>query len=249
MALDEFLDVHFREGAPRPLGAVADDDVADRPSANVRSQRLLRAPQLRGDLGRREKRFHHRSIPSCWCPHIIANNISHHTAKGKRVRLIVRVGKVYWTKIDEAAAQVNDTLGEVLDVIVDVDKLILQTRYAPKPVTMVARRSRHDASGRCGGQCRQEARTDPAGPDWRERPLSPATDYTDGRLRDAAALGANPDLAVRRADVVVRDGIVHLWGVVPNDLMRRTCDAAVQRVPGVKQVMDHMHTAAGTRRR
>jgi CBS domain-containing protein len=80
-----------------------------------------------------------------------------------------------------------------------------------------------------------------------ERPLSPAIDYTDGRLRDAviAVLGARPELSIRRADIVVRNGIVHLWGVVPNDLVRRTCDATVQRVPGVKQVMDHMHIASG----
>jgi CBS domain-containing protein len=82
-----------------------------------------------------------------------------------------------------------------------------------------------------------------------ERPLSPAIDYTDGRLRDAviAALGARPELSIRRTDVVVRDGVVHLWGVVPNDLTRRTCAAVVQRVPGVKQVMDHMHIAARAR--
>jgi CBS-domain-containing membrane protein len=82
-----------------------------------------------------------------------------------------------------------------------------------------------------------------------ERPLSPATDYTDGRLRDAviAALAAKPELSVRRADVVVRDGVVHLWGVVPSDLMRRTCDSVVQRVPGVKRVMDHMHIATRAR--
>jgi CBS-domain-containing membrane protein len=76
-----------------------------------------------------------------------------------------------------------------------------------------------------------------------ERPSSTATDYTDGRLRDAVvtALGATPGLSIRRADVVVRDGVAHLWGVVSNDLTRRTCDSIVQNVPGVKRVMDHMH--------
>jgi CBS-domain-containing membrane protein len=82
-----------------------------------------------------------------------------------------------------------------------------------------------------------------------ERPSSTATDYTDGRLRHAvvAALGASPGLSIRRADVVVRDGVAHLWGVVPNDLTRQTCDSVVQKVPGVKRVMDHMHVAGMAR--
>jgi CBS-domain-containing membrane protein len=82
-----------------------------------------------------------------------------------------------------------------------------------------------------------------------ERPSSTTTDTSDERLREAvvAALGAAPGLAIQRADVVVRDGVTHLWGVVASDLTRRTCDSVVQKVPGVKRVMDHMHVAGGSR--
>jgi CBS domain-containing protein len=45
----------------------------------------------------------------------------------------------------------------------------------------------------------------------------------------------------KRADVVVRDGVAHLWGVVPSDLVRQAYCVAAENVPGVKSVLNHMH--------
>jgi CBS domain-containing protein len=88
-----------------------------------------------------------------------------------------------------------------------------------------------------------------ASSDSPRRPATPAADPVDARLRDAviAALGAVPGLSLRRADVVVKGGAAHLWGVVPNDMARRNCDAIVEKVPGVKGVLNHMHVAAASR--
>jgi CBS-domain-containing membrane protein len=96
-----------------------------------------------------------------------------------------------------------------------------------------------------------KALTSDAAPDEVRRPSTPATDAADGRLRDAiiAAMGAVPDLPIRRADVVVKGGVAHLWGVVPNDMTRRSCVALAKKVPGVKNVLDHKHVAAGRGRR
>jgi CBS-domain-containing membrane protein len=78
------------------------------------------------------------------------------------------------------------------------------------------------------------------------RPSMPATDPADDRLREAivAAIGTVPGLSIGRADVVVKGAVAHLWGVVPNDMTRRSCDALVQKVPGVKSVLNHMHISA-----
>ena len=76
------------------------------------------------------------------------------------------------------------------------------------------------------------------------------TDPDDARLRDAiiAAMSAMPGHSIQNPDVVVMAAVVHLWGVAPNDMTRRNCEALAQKIPGVKHVMNHMHvpaTAAG----
>ena len=78
---------------------------------------------------------------------------------------------------------------------------------------------------------------------------APATDPADVRLHDAiiAAMQGVPDLYIRPADVVVMGGAAHLWGIAPNENTRRACDALVQKVPGVKRVMNHMHVPAAYR--
>jgi CBS domain-containing protein len=80
-------------------------------------------------------------------------------------------------------------------------------------------------------------------------PLLPAAEPADAQLRDAiiAAMGTAPNLPIHRADVVVLAGVAHLWGVAPNEDIRRACDALVQKVPGVKVVMNHMHVPAAYR--
>lgn len=48
-------------------------------------------------------------------------------------------------------------------------------------------------------------------------------------------------------DVVVMDGVVHLWGVAPNDAVRQAYVDAARKVAGVKSLENHMHVgrAAG----
>ena len=48
-------------------------------------------------------------------------------------------------------------------------------------------------------------------------------------------------------DVVIRDGVVHLWGVAPSDSVRQAYVDAARKVAGVKSLENHMHVgrAAG----
>jgi len=67
--------------------------------------------------------------------------------------------------------------------------------------------------------------------------------HADDRLRsdvESAVRGRSWSLA-QRADVVVQDGVAHLWGVVPSDLVRQAYRVAAENVPGVKAVQSHMH--------
>ena len=43
-------------------------------------------------------------------------------------------------------------------------------------------------------------------------------------------------------DVVARNGVVHLWGEVPDEEHHRLCRAATANVPGVKDISSHMQT-------
>jgi CBS domain-containing protein len=56
----------------------------------------------------------------------------------------------------------------------------------------------------------------------------------------AAVSGQSWSLA-RRADVVAKEGVVHLWGVVPSEAVVERYEAAAANVMGVKAVRVHMH--------
>lgn len=45
------------------------------------------------------------------------------------------------------------------------------------------------------------------------------------------------------ANVMVRDGVVHLWGQVPDARLRRAIAATAEAVPGVKGVANHFDTS------
>jgi CBS domain-containing protein len=67
--------------------------------------------------------------------------------------------------------------------------------------------------------------------------------HSDDQLRrdiESAMRGRSWSLA-KRADVVVQDGVAHLWGVVPSDLVRQAYCVSAENVPGVKAVQSHMH--------
>lgn len=59
----------------------------------------------------------------------------------------------------------------------------------------------------------------------------------------AACQGRSWSLA-KQMDVVVNNGVAHLWGVAPNVLVRQAYRAAAGNVPGIKTVEVHMHVAA-----
>jgi len=68
----------------------------------------------------------------------------------------------------------------------------------------------------------------------------PAANQNLRREVEQALRGRSWSLA-RRADVVVQDGVAHIWGVVPSDMVRRAYRVAAENVPGVKAVENHMH--------
>jgi osmotically-inducible protein OsmY len=41
-------------------------------------------------------------------------------------------------------------------------------------------------------------------------------------------------------NAVVRDGVVHLWGIAPDEVLRQAIVVAAENVPGVRAVEDHM---------
>lgn len=70
-----------------------------------------------------------------------------------------------------------------------------------------------------------------------------AASSRDDQLRreiSAACQGRTWSLA-RQLDVVVNDGVAHLWGVAPSDLVRNAYRVAAGNVPGVTAVEVHMH--------
>ncbi|HTR83276.1 MAG TPA: CBS domain-containing protein [Reyranella sp.] len=72
---------------------------------------------------------------------------------------------------------------------------------------------------------------------------APAVDGVLRREVEATVRGRVWSLA-RNADVVVKDSVVHLWGVVPNEMVRRAYQVAAENVSGVKGVEMHMHVVA-----
>jgi CBS domain-containing protein len=79
------------------------------------------------------------------------------------------------------------------------------------------------------------------------QPTSPLT--VEQQLRDEIRASVNGlgGAVAQWFDVVVLDGVAHLWGVVPNDAVRQAHADAARKVPGVKSLVNHMHVgrAAG----
>jgi CBS domain-containing protein len=57
------------------------------------------------------------------------------------------------------------------------------------------------------------------------------------QIRDR--LGDEAWLDFSRLNIVVTDGVVHLWGTLKSDEQRRALDVAVRGIPGVTDVQDH----------
>ena len=71
---------------------------------------------------------------------------------------------------------------------------------------------------------------------------APQSPQSDGAIRaqllaDLEKLNWAPIAAM---DVVVRDGVVELFGVITDERQREALHVACENVPGVKSVKDHM---------
>jgi osmotically-inducible protein OsmY len=64
----------------------------------------------------------------------------------------------------------------------------------------------------------------------------------DAVVRDdvVAALSGQPWETALPRNVIVQQGVVHLWGMVNSVEERAAVRVAAERVPGVKQIEDHL---------
>lgn len=62
-------------------------------------------------------------------------------------------------------------------------------------------------------------------------------------IRDALMkrLEGEPWIDLNQVNVVVKDGVVHLWGVVDSEEQRRALHVAAEGVPGVIRIEEHLH--------
>jgi CBS domain-containing protein len=74
----------------------------------------------------------------------------------------------------------------------------------------------------------------------RRRQPSPQTDDLGIRKRLEERLEQEPWVDLSRLNIVVSDGVVHLWGVLGSEEQRRALKIAAEGVPGVKDVVDHL---------
>ena len=68
-----------------------------------------------------------------------------------------------------------------------------------------------------------------------------STQDDDLRREVVSAVKGHRWALAQRFDVVVKDGAVHLWGVVPNDTVHAAYREAVEGIAKAKSVVSHMH--------
>ena len=81
-----------------------------------------------------------------------------------------------------------------------------------------------------------------------------SADATPGSALPDKPLGQRVEDAFRQhawaaawqIDVVVHHGVAHLWGVVPDEQLRRAFQVAAEQVPGVTAVDNHIHVVPRT---
>jgi osmotically-inducible protein OsmY len=64
----------------------------------------------------------------------------------------------------------------------------------------------------------------------------------DGSIRKRiyTELKNQPSAPVNLIDIVVRDGTVHLWGVLLDERQREAIHVVLENTPGVKAIEDHL---------
>jgi CBS domain-containing protein len=75
-------------------------------------------------------------------------------------------------------------------------------------------------------------------------PASDGSQLTDAQLRRdvSDAIEKQPWASAWPTNVLVSAGIVHLWGFVPNDVVRKAYRVTAENIRGVKAVKNHMRT-------
>lgn len=78
---------------------------------------------------------------------------------------------------------------------------------------------------------------------YRSNPKPEAVQTTDSDIRDrlSEVLAEHSGVDLRRINVVVREGVVFLWGTVKSENQRRALTVAAESVPGVIRVEDKLH--------
>ncbi|WOD13468.1 BON domain-containing protein [Paraburkholderia kirstenboschensis] len=72
--------------------------------------------------------------------------------------------------------------------------------------------------------------------------------HDDASLRDAIVLEMRGKRwALPKQGVLVKDGVVHLWGVIESKEERRAIRVAAEGVPGVRCVESHLEFPRGSR--
>jgi CBS domain-containing protein len=73
-------------------------------------------------------------------------------------------------------------------------------------------------------------------------PDAAPADQGDGAVRERliAELGKEKWAPVAAIDIIVRNGVVELWGTITDERERRALIVAAENVPGVKAVRDHL---------
>ncbi|MEX3916395.1 CBS domain-containing protein [Paraburkholderia sp. BR10872] len=77
-------------------------------------------------------------------------------------------------------------------------------------------------------------------------PVKLATSSSDREIREAVLRELSKRRwALPRHGVLVQDGVVHFWGVVQSEDERTAIRAAVEGVPGIKGIGDHLYLPIG----
>ncbi len=79
-------------------------------------------------------------------------------------------------------------------------------------------------------------------------PEGPVLQPTDRALRElvVAALEKHAWSSKWPINVFTNDGVVHLWGFVENEEVRKACRVAAENVPGVRKVRNHLRLMPAT---
>jgi CBS domain-containing protein len=73
-------------------------------------------------------------------------------------------------------------------------------------------------------------------------PVAPPSDTNDAAIRERllAELGKQPWAPTAQLNILVRSGVVQLWGTIFDERQREALRVAAENIPGVKAIEDHL---------